>query len=392
MNIADLINEVKTNSEASVRRNSALKLIALQPADKETVQALVNGLTDSDRGVRDVCSRALSLPPDGTSILYAELISPLICNENIEIRNMAADILIKIGEDSIPGLKFYLNHTNKDIRQFAIEIIGKIGVCDNIEVVIALSSDDCENVRNAAIEALGNLKADVSIDKLIQMYDIESELRPTIIEALGKIGGRISTNFLFQLMCSEEDVFLKIACIDALALCGDDIEICTILMGELGNTKHELQVILLKTIYAIANRIDVELELPPDLRFIAYNAINDDDIELRFAGLVALGCCYVFEDIEYLINEVIKKNEDTAQFILTNLLINSTGEVINQFFEEYFYQYEKKDFEPGDFLANITYVWDNVPSENKYITKLNINNFVNKYGLDYLSDILEIIE
>ena len=383
---------MNTSNDASVRRNSALKLIALKPVDKDAVKALVNGLTDSDRGVRDVCSRALSLPPDNAAALYAGIISPLICNENIEIRNLAADILIKIGPDAISGLHNFFNNINKDIRQFAIEITGKIGVCIDTDEIIALLDDESENVRNATIEALGNLKVDESVVKLIQMYDLESELRPTIIEALGKIGGRVSTNFLFQLMCSEEDVFLKIACIDSLALCGDDIEICNILMEELANTKQELQVILLKTIYAIANRIDLNIELPPFLRFIAYNAINDEDIDFRFAGLVALGYSYLKEDIEYLVHEVMKKNEETEQFILTNLLINSDGEVVSQFFTEYFYQYEKKDFEPDDFLANIIYIWDNVPPENKYITKLSINNFVNKHGLDYLTDILEIID
>ena len=437
MNKFDLINELNNNSEASVRRNSALELIDMQAFDEESVKALVKGITDSDRGVRDVCSRALSEPNEGASLLYASLISPLICHQNIEIRNLAAELLIKIGEPSLAGIQIYFHHTNKDIRQFAIEITGKIGTNYiggravnsqelNNEVLesdygntneyqysetelaiepqsvinflslyqslIELLKDDSENVRNAAIEALGNLRVIESIGILIDMYYEDNELRPTIIEALGKIGEQKSVDFLFHLMCTGEDIFIKTACIDALALCGNDIEICSTLMEELANTQKELQVILLKTIYAIANRINIDLELRDELRYIAYNALADEDIDFRFAGLVALGHSYNLNDIESLINEIVRRNEDTQQFIISNLLINSDSEVINEFFTEYFNQYQNREIEPGEFLSNITYIWDEVPIDNREISKSAINSFVKEYNLDYLADILEIIE
>lgn len=364
MKVNKLIDDLMNNTDPEVRRDSALKLVSFEATGEEVIRALVNGVEDRDRGVSDVCSRALSHPPNGTALRYAEMVSPLICSERIEIRNVAADILRQIGGDSLGGLMNFVRHPDKDIRQFAIENIGKIGWRSPAESIIEMLDDECDNVRNAAIEALGNMKAEEAVGKLIDLYDKESDLCPTIIEALGKIGGCRAQRFLVGLIKNEKDTFLRIAAIDALAFTGEDIELCRELMQELHETMPELQVIILKTIYAIAFRVKEDIYLPQDLRYVAHNALKEEDLDLRSSGLIALGTEYSFDDLDSLVMEVIRKNIDTQQIILMNLLENSHKEVIREFFVRYSRECGR-DTNSIEFLSFIIYPWDNISLEKK---------------------------
>jgi len=114
----------------------------------------------------------------------------------------------------------------------------------------------------------------------------------------------------------------------------------------------ELQVILLKTIYAISYRLEEQIELPENLRYVAHKALSEEDIDFRGAGLVALGNIYYFQDIPFLVGEAIRKLPDTQQLILTNLLSYSSPEVVKEFFGLYCSMCNR-NMEHSDFLSLI---------------------------------------
>jgi len=58
----------------------------------------------------------------------------------------------------------------------------------------------------------------------------------------------------------------------------------------------------------------------------------DDDVDIRMAGLFALGDNYSIEDVPSLVNEVLHNNPDTQQHILHNLLSSSEQSACSKFF------------------------------------------------------------
>ncbi len=362
MDKKELINTLKTSGNSELRWEAATELSAMDCCDDETIEAFACGLQDSNPGVKDICSRLLSEIPDEYKPIAAKFVSPFILQNLIELRNLAGDILIKIGAPSIEYMIPFLDNPDYIIRQFACDVIGRISDSSGLSAVYSLLGDENSNVVNSAIEAIGNIGDESSFDVLVSLYGSNEDLKPSIMEAIGKIGSQESENFLLEMLKTEDDIFLKTAAIDALAFCANNILICDDLMNELGATPKELQPILLKTIYAIATRNEAEIELPAELRPVAYNAIREDEKDIVGAGLVSLGYYYYPEDIPALIHIVKNNHQGMQMHILTILLAYSDLSTIRSFFEYYFENTEIDENQP-EFLSYIDMVWENVPLE-----------------------------
>jgi HEAT repeat protein len=357
------IKDLMYHQDANQRRQAAEKLYDAGNFDRDVLESFVHGVLDPDPGVKDVCSRALSKAQAEDAYKAAMFIAPFIAHKDIEIRNLTGDILNRIGEPALDPLLPFLEEDDAFIRQFAVDIIGNIG---NEKAELPLSkliNDPDPNVRSSAIEAIGNLRFHSMTDKLIEKFKTEEDLNPILIESLGKIGGEKAEAFLSDIIRNEQDFFLKTAAIDAFALCGSSYDICLELIEQLDNTPDELQTILLKTIFAVAYRNEYEIELPVELRHIAQKALQDDDPDIRGAGLVALSLPYIEKDIPGLINEVMQYNADTQQMILYNLLVNSSTETIRPFFNM-FISSEIPDGTFLEFFSMMTPFWEDIPEEN----------------------------
>jgi len=374
------------------RRKGASMLVERGEINDETLEALAHGILDKDRGVKDICSRALVTFKDNYKEKIATLVAPNIKENDIENRNLASDILIKLGDWSITPLiqytldDYYLN------RQFACDIMGSIGSALANDVVLMMTDDENDNVRNSVYEALGKMKLSDNLSLLISKYKTEIyDLKPTLIEAIGKTGGKLAQDFLLSTLKSEEDKFLQTTCIDALALGGEDLSICENLLDQLPHTSLELQTVLLKTIYAIAFRQEREIRLPDDLRYVAQNALFDDDDDIRGAGLVALGDIYIESDVDSLVHEVMQNNSDIQQMILYNLLCNSSAQVIENFFNVYSSNIEA-DHSEIDFLSYFSVFWNKIEDKRvEFIIELLVRLvFTTRFGV--AGEIIEILE
>jgi hypothetical protein len=329
------INNLINGNSSEIRRTAAVTLLDEGVFDIETIKALSCALMDNDRGVKDICARAFTKIPDDSKFLAADYIAQYIESENIELRNLAGEILLKLGDSSTQPVLKFIYHPDHYVRQFAVDILANVGNIEISDRLLFLLKDENNNVVSSVIDALGNFKAEKALDTFELLYVENEELRPIIIESVRKIGGTKAEKFLFKKFSEEKDIFLQTECIDALAFVGQDINLCRILLEKLPKTNPEVQGILLKTIYAIAIRSEQIINLPEELRYVARNAVVDSDPDIRAAGLIAMGNVYFEEDVSNLLIEVLNNNPETQQLILHNLLSSSNPDVLEKFLREY---------------------------------------------------------
>ncbi len=85
------------------------------------IAALAAALQDGNKGVRDTACRSLLVigGADG-----ARAVVEYVCSPNIVTRNLATDLLMKIGEPGIPALLPYLKDVDHDVRKAVVDVLG----------------------------------------------------------------------------------------------------------------------------------------------------------------------------------------------------------------------------------------------------------------------------
>lgn len=354
---------MKTNDNSNIRikieRNAQAGKF-----NKEFIELLIDGLKDPDPGIKDVCSRAiLTISED----LIDEIVIPiadLITNENIEIRNLAGDILSKMGEHASNALLPYLNSPEAIIRSFTCDLIGNIGDGKFSSNISKLLNDENENVVISAIETLGKFRSENEISQLIQLFDKNDNFKPMILNTLGKIGGKDAQEFLLNILKSENNEFIQSICVDALAETANDKQLCEEFLEKLPSLPEAMQPVFLKTIYSIAERLNIEFLLPDTCRHAARKALDDDDPDISAAGLIALGKTYNKEDFPYLIKEILKNQEETSKHIIYNLIKYSDISECRHFFLELSAS-NRPDTTDNDLLGFVSGFWQIIPDEKK---------------------------
>ena len=223
MNIDNVLHLLIHHPDPKIRKNAAEELSNSGELSRYVLEGYAQGLCDSDSGVKDICARALANAPEEKLSEVAIVMSPLIAHNDIEIRNLASDILLNIGIPAVEPLLSFLEDSSFEVRQFAVDILGKIAHPSALPYIYDLLGDPEIVVKTSAIEAIGNMRELDSFYTLAALYDEANEdTKPVIIEAIGKIGGAEAQDFLINLLKVEEDIFIQTTCIDALALGGED--------------------------------------------------------------------------------------------------------------------------------------------------------------------------
>jgi HEAT repeat protein len=375
-------------------------LIESGEISNESINMFVTLLADENAGVRDAAFRGLNLLPPDKKLMAAKKAAQYIEHSDIVIRNLAGDLLMKMGAEVSPALEPYLNSRNPDVRKFACDILGHIGTPDKVDMILKLISDDDKNVKLSAVESTGYILSNFDVPndvarKVImicsELYDTDDEAKPHVIETLGKAGGILSQNKLINLLENEEDDFLKTIIIDALSIDAKNPEIIDKLISILGNYKENLQGVILKTIYAVAMRSGTEVDLPDEFRYVAHNALLDDDPDIRTAGLLALGSNYGLEDVPGLINEYSSNDPETQSLILFNMVYHSHQDVTFIFIEKLFEKYSGEDsaFRSEELINALSSIWNSdMTVENERVVE-NIILLSVKFLNGYESELIE---
>lgn len=339
-NIKDLLLQKDADGFISISREIPNDFWSLN----ENLILLIESANIEHLGLRDYIYRILLNLNEEDKYLAASHLTTFLYNKNFELRNLAADILTKLGVASNNALIPLLKDPDVDVKKFASDILGYTGTDSEIPEIVNLLNDEDLNVFTSAIESIGRIferhsekigLADSMLELLFSIFNVNNyDTKPVIIEAIAKIGGEKAENFLIKLLDSEDDIFIKTTVIDSLAICGNSTSICMILRDELPNYSEILQPVILKTLVAIAFRIGCEIDFDENYRSIAILALQDDDSDIRTAGLLALGSNYLQSDIEYLAKEYLSSSDELKYYILNNLLNNNIN-LLDVFLKEF---------------------------------------------------------
>lgn len=370
MDITTALKQLKESNDSQVLIEAIYSIANEGNIDSQSVLLLAGFIKSNDRGVKDAAVRVLSELKEDNASFASQLLAPYILDENIEIRNLAGDILIRIGAPAAKYLVNYLNNSDHDVRKFACDILGLLDTREYANDIKPLLKDKDENVVQSAIEALGNYQDATCVASLIEIYNKMPEQKPNVIEALGKIGSKESIDYLLDYLSSENDEFLKTTIIDALSINCDDIEVARKLFDKIEEMGETIQTIILKTVSAIAFRLGETIELPQRLRYLSYKALFDDDDDIRAAGLLALGNIYTTDDFPSIFNEIFKNNPDTQSLVLERLLTYNNPEVVKQFFKMLCNEVAARATVSCDidFLSLLVYMWEFLSADSRAST------------------------
>lgn len=285
--IQEYVRTLRSDEDPDSRRLAAEALEKYKGA--EVVQALADALADDDKGVRDAAGRSLQTigGPEvaGAVVQYLE-------HQDIVFRNFAAGLLFRLGEDSIPALKPQLAHADQDVRKMAVDTLGLLRFKEAEGAIIPLLHDSDANVVVSTVEALGSVGSESAIPHLIALYEQEEYVRPTVAEAMGKIGGSAASKFLsssFQKAITGEhsDPLLLFGIIEALGLIGDP-EAFGLLGEHLPSVKGRLRRMMLAAMVWIADKSGMSLEIPGASTQDLIGLMDDSDLRVRLNAVRAL--------------------------------------------------------------------------------------------------------
>ena len=280
-------------SEDPPTRSMAAEALMNEELTEDAADALCKLVTDPDKGVRNSADLALSI---NTSPIIPKYLVKYISSEEISIRNLAGEILLKIGSNAIDAMLKYIDRGTDDDKKFIVDILGLIGdpvAGDKIFSLLQVNKND--NVILACIEALGNLKNEDSVDYMVQIYPKNELFRPTIIEALGKIGSKNAVKFIIESF-QYEDELTKFSMIESLGLIGDE-ETYFFLLSELNKTEGPLVWVILNSIFQLKEKYNFDIPFDDKMKKAILNTIYEADSEFQKA---AVNLILPFDDEEVI--------------------------------------------------------------------------------------------
>lgn len=155
-----------------------------------SLESLGQLLKDKDSEIREEAVDSLGKLKDADSI---ELLTEALLNDADEdVRMSAADALAVIRDQSaIDSLKAALNDESTDVRMSAADALGAIGSKEAIGSLNDTLHDSDPIVRESAVEALGQIGGDKAIQALITaLSDEDEDVRETATEIIDWLQGK----------------------------------------------------------------------------------------------------------------------------------------------------------------------------------------------------------
>lgn len=189
----------------------------------EAVEPLIERLSDTDPAVRGVAARALGRVGDPRAV------DPLVVTLDDPDRNVRELALLGLAEidderrvESIVGA---LRDPDKGVRSVAVSILNDIGGPRAIEALTGTATSDPDpHTRDMAMGGLARLEGGrVAVPDLIGLLDdANAEIRNAAVQALGEMGDSRAIPSLVARVGSEPDDEIRKDVVEALAEFTDD--------------------------------------------------------------------------------------------------------------------------------------------------------------------------
>ena len=312
MENAQQILELLDSDDASLRKKTIDSLLLTDLPD-EVVEKLCEMITDSDKGVRNTVSIKLA---NNSNWNAAKYLVNYVSSDDISVRNLAGEILLRIGEPAINILDQRVLISNDADQKFILDLLGLIGdpSIGKTAVKVMIESQ-CDNVILACIEAIGNVRYAEAVQTLITFFDKSELYQPSIIEALGKIGGKETLSFIMK-KYDEADELSRFSIIEGLAAAGDDSTFF-FLLNKLYETTGPLVWALIDSIAHLRDKYGFDIPYDEKIRGLILRTISEGEEQFR-AAAVRLALNFHDADTtdqllqiygsDYMLDEDIKRN------------------------------------------------------------------------------------
>jgi len=322
---------LQLKSEDAAIRTAAAESLMYESLTLDLVEALTALVEDQDKGMRNAVS--LSLSYNGNEKIPYILVK-YISSKDISVRNLAGEILLKIGSAAVESLVGYIDKGNDHDKKFVIDILGLIGDSSAYsKIAQVMKENENENVILACVEAIGNLARSDAVEDLIGIYNQSELYKPMVVEAFGKIGCEEAREFIIS-RYRTEDVITQFAMIESLGLIGN-METFFFLLNELNSTEGALVWPLLESIYSLKEKFNFDVPYDERMKNLILLTIAEAEIKYKKAAAqlvsefndsdVITACLNIYgEDAE--LDEILKpKFFENCNFFLSKLngVINS---------------------------------------------------------------------
>jgi eukaryotic-like serine/threonine-protein kinase len=180
--------------------------------------ALLAQLQDPSRLVRQAALRALLRQgPLGD----VRTIVPLLADADMEVANRAVELLIRARHpDTVPLLVPVLQDESEYARRAAVEVLNEVGDATSIKHLLAAIKDSDWWVRSRAADALGKIGGPKVVDAVLELVqDADEDIRRTAIEILNLTKDDRAIDFLIT-ATEDKDWWVSERAVDALASMG----------------------------------------------------------------------------------------------------------------------------------------------------------------------------
>lgn len=311
----DIIKNILDTNESEKIRTTVENFQLVEMPDK-VVEYVTAKLLSDDNGVKDTITRILSHNKNPNIPKY---LVPYISSENIAARNLAGEILLNRKNESVEAMLSYLPDANDDDQKFIIDILGLIGDPQPAhEIVSVLKYSKDENVILACVEALGNIGSDEGIDDMISIYEQNELFRPTVIEALGKIGTPECVNFINDNYYGVDEL-TKFSLIESLGDIGNE-ESFNMLINDIQYLESAYKWVAIETIGKLEEKLQLELPSDVALKNSLLETLETSDLQYKKSAV-----------------RLISKFKD-HEIVTKVLSIYGNDEEIDQKLNEYFSQ------------------------------------------------------
>ena len=311
----DIDSRKLLKSKDPSERSAAVASFMDEELDDETTELLCELVEDRDNAVRNAVDMTLSY---NSSPQIPKYLVKYISSPSIATRNLAGEILLKIGSRAVDAMLDYIDSGNDDDKKFLIDVLGLIGdkkPSQHILNLMKICKND--NVILACVEALGSLNYEESLDVLLQFYERNELFKPTIIEALGKIGTKKALNFITS-RYSEEDELTKFSMIESLGSVGD-AESFFFLISELETTSGPIVWPIIESIYKLKEKYNLDIPYDEKMKNALLQTVNCGDEKYVSAAVHLIS---VFEDEETILTciKVFGTNPELDEIVKPKIL------------------------------------------------------------------------
>jgi HEAT repeat protein len=284
------------DSKDPMERRQGAEALLSERIDDATAKKLTAALGDEDTGVRDAASMTLIYNENPN---ISEFVVPKISSDDIAVRNLAGDILVKRGSGSVAALVGYVDKGDDDDRKFVIDVLALIGDAsakDEVRRILAETNDD--NVALACVEALGAMRVEEAVPALIEAFDKNELFGPTVVDSLGKIGSPKALPLILDRF-DHADTLTQYSMLESLGELGDE-ETVPFLIEKLKQYQPPLTWPVIYSLNKLKDRFNVDTPSDERLKKAVLAAFDEAEpkykkaataLMLHFPGDDAIDAC-----------------------------------------------------------------------------------------------------